>query len=42
MDTSYLLELHHIGMDEDDQFKFFEGLPDLLNSGFIEDFEPPA
>jgi hypothetical protein len=42
MDTSYKLELHHIGMDEDTQFKLFPGMQDLLMQGFLRDFIPPG
>ena len=41
MDTSYLLELHHIGMADEPQFKVFTGQRDILRSGFLADFDPP-
>lgn len=41
MDTSYVLALHHIGMDENPQIKNFTGLLDIVLSGFIPDFIPP-
>ena len=42
MDTSYMLALHHIGMDENTQLKNFTGLLDTVLSGFIPDFTPPG
>jgi hypothetical protein len=40
MDTSYKLELHHIGLDDNPQYKFFPGEPQTLLSGFIPDTPP--
>ena len=42
MDTSYMLALHHIGMDDSPQIKDFTGLLDTVLSGFIPDFTPPG
>ncbi len=41
LDNTYKLELHHIGLDNDTQTKFFPGLPQTIRSGFIPD-EPPG
>jgi len=40
MDTSYVLALHHIGL-ESEQTKSFVGLRDTVVSGFIPDIPPP-
>jgi hypothetical protein len=42
MDTSYNLQLHHIGLDSDPQIKQFTGALDTLRSGFIPDIAPPG
>jgi len=42
MDTSYIMSLHHIGMDDNTQMKNFTGALDTILSGFRPDYSPPG
>lgn len=42
LDNSFLLILHHIGLDDDPQSRFFPGAVNTVLSGFIADSVPPG
>ncbi|MCC7476976.1 hypothetical protein IT575_00840 [bacterium] len=42
LENSFLLVLHHIGLDDQPQSRLFEAVPQLIRSGFVPDFNPPG
>ncbi len=42
LENSFLLVLHHIGLDDQPQSQLFPQIPELVRSGFVPDFVPPG